>query len=508
MASNYIRQPRDAYSEIVRDALLSAWGENPFDGNCVAALAGHMQQFDPLPQNLLLTVKGVLAHWKSEVTPEAQVAMASGPKEQLLFLQTVLKQKPRSLFWWHHLYEYARINGNWRVLTDTIGSTRPPSGLEPLFSYAMANGLLASGDHLAAAGLYRQCLEVLPLPTAEERLATAWLRSGKHDKGRDLLRECAEKRPWNAGLWLRLYDLSIKSEAARSDLPGRTMVLAYSWNKADDLAEALDSLVTSDLNDVRVRVLDNGSTDRTPEVIRQFIDKYGTEKAEVVTMPVNVGAPAARNWLMELPEVRESDFVAYIDDDISLPKDWLTRLGAAVERYPDAGVWGCKVVDYNGPSRVQCGEHNLTPLSEERKNALMSPVMLQDGDFGQADYIRPCASVTGCVHLFRTTRLMDNGAFDLRFSPTQYDDLERDLRMVLAGGYAVYQGFLAIPHKRKSGSLADSGRPDSANAMGNMHKLLAKYEPSEFEKMAVHMDSILLIDLEKKIGLLKSGETL
>ncbi len=505
VALNHARQPGDVCSDIARDALLAAWGENPFDGNCVAALVGSMQKLSPLAPNLLTTVKGVLAHWKPEVTPEAQIAMAGSPKEQLAYLQTILKQNPRSLFWWHHLYEYARINGDWRVLTDALGATRPPSGLEFLFSYVLANSLLASGEHLAAAELYRQCLDALPLPMVEERLSTAWLRSNKLGKGSELLRQCAEKRPWNAGLWLRLYELSVKSAEVQSELPGQTMVLGYSWNKADDLAESLSSLAASDLSHVRVRILDNGSTDKTPEVIRQFLDKLGSDKADVVTLPINVGAPAARNWLMELPEVRESDFVAYIDDDISLPKDWLTRLAVSVDRYPDAGVWGCKVVDFDGPSRVQCGEHNLTPSPEERQNILMSTIMLQDGDFGQTDYIRPCTSVTGCVHLFRTERLVENGAFDLRFSPTQYDDLERDLRMVLAGGYAVYTGFLAIPHKRKSGVMADAGRPESANATGNLHKLMAKYEPEAFEKMAAGMDAILLNDLNEKINLLKSG---
>jgi GT2 family glycosyltransferase len=282
------------------------------------------------------------------------------------------------------------------------------------------------------------------------------------------------------------------------------MALGYSYNKSVDLAETLDSLEKSDLGDACVRILDNGSSDNTAEVIRQFVDKFGVDRAAMISMPVNIGAPAARNWLMALPEVQESDFVAYIDDDIFLPKDWLNRLGAAVKCYPDAGVWGCKVVDFDGPARVQCGEHNLTPSSEERQQILLSTIMLQEGDFGQADYIRPCASVTGCVHLFRTEKLIENGGFDLRFSPTQYDDLERDLRMVKSGEYAVYQGFLAIPHKRKSGAMSQAGGPESANATANMHKLLSQYTPQGFEAMAATMDGVLLADLQKKIKVLNS----
>ncbi|MBI9078704.1 MAG: glycosyltransferase family 2 protein [Pseudodesulfovibrio sp.] len=499
IALGHMRKPGDLYSVIAGDLFLAAWAENPFDGHCAAVLAANVSSLPPLASPLLPVLKSVMAHWQPDATPEARQAMAGDKNEQLVFLTERLLHEPRSLFWWHHLYEFSRIHGDWSVLSRALATARPPEGLAGLFQWAFANALLASGDHLAGAGNYRACLESFPVPCVQERLATAWLRSGKIEKSFELLRQCVEKRPWNVGLWLRLFELAAQGMTDARPVPGRTMVLGYSYNKGNDLAETLESLINSNLDDVHVRILDNGSSDNTADVIRRFVDKFGSDHATMVSMPVNIGAPAARNWLMNLSEVRESPFAAYIDDDIALPKDWLLRLGAAVKRYPDAGVWGCKVVDYDGPARVQCGEHNLTPSPEERQDTLMSTIMLQEGDFGQADYIRPCASVTGCVHLFRTERLLENGSFDLCFSPTQYDDLERDLRMVKSGGYAVYQGFLAIPHKRKSGAMSDVGRPESANASANMHKLMTTYLPDEFETMASNMDAILLADLMEKI---------
>jgi len=499
VALSHNKQSTDVYSSIASDLLLAAWGENPFDGNCLAALLGNMESLPPLPAALLPVIKAVLSHWQPDATQEARAAMAGSKDEQLLFLLNQLRRTPHRLYWWHQLYEFSRIYGDWGVLIGPITKASPPAELVPLFSYALANAMLASGDSLSAAGIYRQCALSFPIPLIEERLATALLRSGEQDTGVELLQQSAQNRPWNVGLWLRLYELSVDGASTVAPLPGQTVVLGYSWNKGDDLAETLDSLGESDLSDVHVRILDNGSTDDTAQVIRRFVDNYGSGRASMITLPVNIGAPAARNWLMSLPEVRESDFTVFIDDDISLPKDWLTRLGAAVERYPDAGVWGCKVVDYDGPARVQCGEHNLTPSTEERRETLMSTIMLQDGDFGQTEYVRPCASVTGCVHLFRTERLLENGSFDLRFSPTQYDDLERDLRMVHAGGYAVYQGFLAIPHKRKSGTMSEAGKVESGNAMGNMYKLMAHYSPDEFESMSRSLDVVLLNDLQEKM---------
>lgn len=497
----HCHRPGDPCSVMAGDMLLAAWGENPLDGQCAALVVSHADKVGPLPPQLLPVMKSVLAHWQPDITPEAREAMAGEPGEQLAYLRQQLSAHPQSLFWWHHLYEFSRITGDWGVLVEMLARVTPPGELTPLFGYAHANALLASGNAAAAYDAYARCADALPLPIIQERIATALIRLNRNFEAATLLRRCSEKRPWNVSLTLRHHELSVEGAAKTASLPGRTMVLAYSWNKADDLAETLHSLRESDLEgDVRVRILDNGSTDRTPEVIRQFVDAFGSDKAAAVTLPVNAGAPAARNWLMSLPEVRESDFTAFIDDDIELPRNWLGGLGAAVERYPDAGVWGCKVVDYEGPARVQCGEHNLNPSPDGRKEALMATLMLQDGDFGQADYVRPCASVTGCVHLFRTTRLLDNGEFDLRFSPTQYDDLERDLRMVLGGGYAVYDGHVAIRHKRSSGRLSETGQPESGSAAANMHKLQAKYTPAEFEAMAEAIDGVLLADLLAKMS--------
>lgn len=497
IALRHSTQRGDIFSRIGADALLTAWGENPLDGNCVAGLVGAMDKLPPLPQNLLPIIKSIVVHWKPEVTPEIQAALAGEYDGQLALLSKRIQEAPRNLFWWHHLYELCRMTGRWKPLVRTLQQAVAPVGLEPVFGYAMANGVFALGDMKVAAGLYGQAA-ALPLPIIMERRAAAWLGSGQQDKGAALLAECAGERPWHTGLVLRLYELAAGGAGDIKPVVGNVMVLGYSWNKAEDLGATLDSLAMSDLGEAQIRILDNGSTDETRAVIDRFADRLGSGVVEAISLPVNVGAPAARNWLMELSEVRQSDYVAYIDDDISLPGEWLGRLGAAVDRYPDAGVWGCKVVNHGGPARMQCGEHNLTPLVEERRKTLMSTIMLQDGDFGQADYIRPCTSVTGCVHLFRTERLIANGGFDLRFSPTQYDDLERDLRMVLGGRYGVYTGFLSIAHKRSSGAVSDVGKPEAAGAEANLHKLMAKYEPEEFEAMARTMDSVLLADLTAK----------
>ena len=154
-------------------------------------------------------------------------------------------------------------------------------------------------------------------------------------------------------------------------------------------------------------MLDNGSEDGTAEMLRGWAERLsgGTASLQVETLPVNVGAPAARNWLKRLPEVRAADWVAYLDDDALVPHDWLARFGQAVSLDPDAAVWGCRVCDET-PPRVQSADLHLQAQPQAGDgvfdlNLEFVDTCGQDLDFGQLGYSRPCVSVTGCCHLFR-----------------------------------------------------------------------------------------------------------
>ena len=63
---------------------------------------------------------------------------------------------------------------------------------------------------------------------------------------------------------LVLNDLTWGQRQLRKALPGRAEVLLYTFNKARDIDQTLESVFASDLGGARVTVLDNGSTDKDP----------------------------------------------------------------------------------------------------------------------------------------------------------------------------------------------------------------------------------------------------
>jgi hypothetical protein len=322
-------------------------------------------------------------------------------------------------------------------------------------------------------------------------------RLGRRDEAVAAWVDCLRAAPWRTNVLLRLHDVAT-GRCDQVQLPTESVaLLLYSYNKAADLSETLASLAASDTGNAPLWVLDNGSTDATPQVLQQWGQRLG-DRLKVVSLPVNIGAPAARNWLLSFPEVRQHGFVAFVDDDVRLPKDWLGKLGAAVACEPTASVWGCRVLDDSSPLVAQSVD--ISPAAPEKGGRTLALPQLQASlpDLGQFTYLRPCVSVTGCCHLLRTADIDPTGGFDIRFSPSQCDDIERDLRLCLGGGHVVYQGNLAIGHKRRSGQAAERSTAEVGNATANTHKIETKHTQADFQKIHEAGISLLRGDLVVK----------
>ncbi len=145
----------------------------------------------------------------------------------------------------------------------------------------------------------------------EQGAVRAWIRA-------------AHARPWDANLALRLGDILQGRHKPGARPPGQGAVLVYSWNHAADLDKALEALACSDMEGVPVLALDNGSTDDTQTVLARW---RGVLQMESATLPVNVGVPAARNWLLSLPLAARADWVLFLDDDAVVPPQWLEYFG-------------------------------------------------------------------------------------------------------------------------------------------------------------------------------------
>ncbi|MEL7499817.1 MAG: glycosyltransferase [Planctomycetota bacterium] len=119
-------------------------------------------------------------------------------------------------------------------------------------------------------------------------------------------------------------------------------VAICTWNRESLLQQTLQSVAMLSVpNDVSLTVLlvDNGSTDRTPEVIQEFVDSdVGfrvvalKESRQGHTFSRNCGVAASL-----------ADLILWTDDDVLLPSDWIEAYVAAAEAQPNVDFWGGQI---------------------------------------------------------------------------------------------------------------------------------------------------------------------
>ncbi len=110
-------------------------------------------------------------------------------------------------------------------------------------------------------------------------------------------------------------------------------VVMAAHNVADYIGDSIRSVLAQTLSDLELVVVDDGSTDRTADVVRSFTDP----RVRLISVPQNGGAAAARNLGMSSAR---SDLVAILDaDDIAYPER-LERQVAYLSDHPDCSLLG------------------------------------------------------------------------------------------------------------------------------------------------------------------------
>ncbi|WP_461209874.1 glycosyltransferase family 2 protein [Desulfocurvus sp. DL9XJH121] len=492
---------RELLLDIGFGLLHRAWDSNPGDPTLGAQLVGLDEtlggRLSPAKRRAVLAMAGTFRGPVSWPPLRDELA-ARGGEALCAEVEIHLRRDPENLHWWWQAMNCAKDHGAWDWLLGLAGDV--PAGVcAPFAARARADALFHQGRHGEALAACRALRADMEWPGLDQFEGECLLRMGDREGALELWRASLRQSPWQTNLLLRAHDVRAGLDAPGAHPEGRTCLLLYSWNKARSLDRTLGSLAESDLGDARIIVLDNGSADETPDVVRAWGERLGSGRFQGLSTLVNVGAPAARNWLMHLPEVRASDNVVYMDDDILLPPDWLGYMGAAQAAYPEAGVWGCRVVEDGAPHNVQHADEFLMEATDKSSVGYCCQY-LDEMDFGQFTYLRPCLSVTGCLHMFRTGDLHRVGGFDLQFSPSQFDDAEHDLRLCSQGGYAVYQGHLRILHERNTGSTYETNNRSSYGIEGNFMKLNLKYSNEEVENMRTRVYALALGDLRAKLA--------
>lgn len=112
----------------------------------------------------------------------------------------------------------------------------------------------------------------------------------------------------------------------------RFSVVIPAYNYGAVLARAVESACTQPGDDYEVLVIDDGSTDNTPEVLAELSRRFPALRA---ISQENAGLAAVRNRGVELAQ---GEYLIFLDADDEFLSDALACFRAAADQYPDAGL--------------------------------------------------------------------------------------------------------------------------------------------------------------------------
>jgi glycosyltransferase involved in cell wall biosynthesis len=173
-------------------------------------------------------------------------------------------------------------------------------------------------------------------------------------------------------------------------------------NRADFLATALASIIDQDLapDQFEVLVIDNGSTDRTKEVVDQVRSQLTNVRYFYESEPgLHVGR---HRGLKEA----NADQLVYADDDIRAEPTWLS---AIAENFADpkvAMVGGNNYPDFKGPVPSWLEKMWAVPLQGGQMLGQLSILSMPDGQRAISPML-----IWGCNFSIRKQVLLDAGGF-------------------------------------------------------------------------------------------------
>lgn len=210
-------------------------------------------------------------------------------------------------------------------------------------------------------------------------------------------------------------------------------VVVPTYDRADVIADCIASLRDQDYPPelYEIVVVDDGSA----QDIRAAIAAYIDDSPPVVRLvrQANAGQNAARNRGID---ETKGDPIVFVDDDVIVPRGWLSAFVDAVQRYPDAGCLG-------GPARARF-EGSLPRMCPGES------IIGGDYDFGPDETIR--LSVYGMNLCVRRWAIELAGRFDESL-PQYGEEEEWQSRLRAAGSYSVYVPAAWLEHRRTAAEL-------------------------------------------------------
>jgi glycosyltransferase involved in cell wall biosynthesis len=226
-------------------------------------------------------------------------------------------------------------------------------------------------------------------------------------------------------------------------------VIIPAYNAANFLGETLDSVLAQTYKNLEIIVVDDGSTDTTPNLLESYGDRIK------VLHQTNAGQATARNTGAR---AAQGELLSFLDNDDLWDADKVTCQVALLRRFPDALAVYCdhRTIDDQGYTLSSSG-------------ALTHP--RPSGNILRALLLGPCIITPGLVLLLRHAFDICGG-FDETPLLRGHEDYALWLRLATQGAF-IYSPETLVSYRRHNQQGSKQKHYEMRMARAKLHSLMA-----------------------------------
>ena len=223
----------------------------------------------------------------------------------------------------------------------------------------------------------------------------------------------------------------------------KATLIVLAWNRWDLTRRCLDTLLATDLADAEVLVVDNGSTDETPQALEAY------RGVRVLRNPKNLGFVGGNN--AGIAQADPSSDIVLLNNDVEFrQRDWLQRLRTCAQTTPGAGVAGCRLVLPDG-RLLHAGTYILPETMWGQQLGSL------EKDVGQYAGTREVEGIVFACAYIRREVIQAIGGLCADFV-SYFEDTDYCLRAKAAGFRTVVCGDVTLVHDEHGSTVGDDGR--------------------------------------------------
>jgi GT2 family glycosyltransferase len=219
--------------------------------------------------------------------------------------------------------------------------------------------------------------------------------------------------------------------------PPLVTVVVVNLNRRQLLDACLRSLGNQKGINFETIVVDNASTDGSPDLVQRFKES-AAYPILLIRNSVNRGFCGANNQGIK---AARGQFIALLNNDAEAAPGWLEQLLDAFNRSPDVGMAASKILVWEDPRQIDKVGHLIWLDGQNRGRGS------GEMDTGQYDLEEEVLWPDGAACMYRKSMLDEIGGFDEDLF-AYGDDAELGLRARIAGWTCIYMPRAVVRHHR------------------------------------------------------------